>query len=92
MKLMNTMKTRKKVCSVVTAFVMAFTVFGCTGLSFATEEEPETEAAAVVAPAGQEDLTAPAEAADPEMQDAEASESETEDTETAESEAADATE
>ena len=65
MKLMNTMKTRKKVCSVVTAFVMAFTVFGCTGLSFAAEEEPETEAAAVVAPAGQEDLTAPAEATDP---------------------------
>ena len=50
------MKTTKKLCSVVTAFVMAFTVFGCTGLSFAAEEEPEAEPLAASEPAEPEDL------------------------------------
>ena len=48
---MKTIKTRKKICSILTAFVMAFTVFGCTSLSFAAEEEPETEPTTVSAPA-----------------------------------------
>lgn len=37
------MRTNKrKMISILTAFVMAFTVFGCTGMSFAEEGEPET--------------------------------------------------
>lgn len=36
------MKTKKTI-SILAAFVMAFTVFGCTGLSFAAEEVPEDE-------------------------------------------------
>ena len=52
---MKTMKTTKKLCSVVTAFVMAFTVFGCTGLTFAAEEEPEAEPMAASEPAEPED-------------------------------------
>ena len=58
------MKTRKKICSAVTAFVMAFTVFGCTGLSYAAGEVPETEATTVSAPAGAEDAAVPEETID----------------------------
>lgn len=60
-KILKMMNTTKRICGVVTAFVMAFTVFGCTGLSFAAEEEPETEAATVSAPAEPEDSVAPEE-------------------------------
>ena len=62
---MKTMKTTKKLCSVVTAFVMAFTVFGCTGLSFAAKEEPEAEPMAASEPAEPEDAAVPEEATDP---------------------------
>ena len=55
----------KKICSISTAIVMAFTVFGCTGLSFAAEEEPETEMMTVSEPAEPEDSIAPEEATDP---------------------------
>ena len=31
---------KRKTISIITAFVMAFTVFGCTGLTFAAENQP----------------------------------------------------
>ena len=62
---MKTMKITNRICSVLTAFVMAFTVFGCTSLSFAAEEEPETEAPTVSAPAEPEDAVSPEEATEP---------------------------
>ena len=38
------MKTnKKKLLSILTAFVMAFTVFGCTGMSFAEETTGDSQ-------------------------------------------------
>lgn len=71
MKMIKTIRKTKTVCSVVTAFVMAFTVFGCTGLSFAAEEEPVPEPATVSEPAAAddavviEDTTEPGEITEP---------------------------
>ena len=62
---MKMMKITKMICSILTAFVMAFTVFGCTGLSFAAEEETETESTTVSAPAEPEDTVVPEEPTDP---------------------------
>ena len=45
------MKTTKNILSIVTAFVMAFAVFGCSGLSFAAEEDPGVDPMAVSEPA-----------------------------------------
>ena len=64
MNIMKTMNTTKRIGSIITAFVMAFTVFGCTSLSFAAEEEPETEATTVSVPADAADAAATEETTD----------------------------
>ena len=64
------MKTsKKKLLSILTAFVMAFTVFGCTGLSFAEEttgDDQEVQTMGESEPDAVNEAETPDEAADPE--------------------------